>query len=625
MIVITGLLALILLLGCRDVEFEMDPTPIQGTYRISANIESDDTRVIIDGTEVRWRKGDIMTIAEVDDVEGFARFMRFKIDDSSISTDGKTADFYGEELIVGKKYLAVTGSGPYLIDADNFDEWMRPYNKCLYLSQDCSKQSESDDTQHFAGYGWTMKSDIFEATSASFQQLKFQNQQSILRLNLTLDDSSQSECKLSQVGIYSNPLLMSNSVLFDTDGNMVFMPFAHSSTIWIDIDNEPIIDRFKNYIANIPIYCDEKALEVLDDFVITIITTDGRESIVTYPARALTSGKIYNANVSLPEPKDMIENDRQALIAFYKATDGDNWNDNTNWCTDKPLSEWKGVSTYMEGIYSGRVSGVYGAHNNLSGSIPPEFWKLSRLNSIELGYNNLTSSLPPEIGDLRYLYKLGMRRNKLTGTIPPEIEKLKRLGDVDISYNYIEGPIPEALMKNKNWTSYMIDFVINQIGYTIIPHGDYGKLRQLNATTLDFEKINTHDVFRKNKYTIIYSYDIDCIFSQIYNPVITDLYARYADKGLGVITFHAILDYDIESKMSRIKEFVAENGFENFVNFFTTGMTEGKYGGTKWEDSYFFNSLGTPSVEVVDSEGRLVYGLANDRNKLPTFIELMLD
>ena len=121
MIVITGLLALILLLGCRDVEFEMDPTPIQGTYRISANIESDDTRVIIDGTEVRWKKTDIMTIAEVDDVEGFARFMRFKIDESSISTDGKTADFDGEEVIVGKKYLAVTGSGHYLHNWDKFD------------------------------------------------------------------------------------------------------------------------------------------------------------------------------------------------------------------------------------------------------------------------------------------------------------------------------------------------------------------------------------------------------------------------------------------------------------------------------------------------------------------------
>ena len=29
--------------------------------------------------------------------------------------------------------------------------------------------------------------------------------------------------------------------------------------------------------------------------------------------------------------------ERAALVALYKATDGDNWKDNTNWCTDKRM------------------------------------------------------------------------------------------------------------------------------------------------------------------------------------------------------------------------------------------------------------------------------------------------
>ncbi|MCY4114038.1 MAG: hypothetical protein OXG33_08890 [Chloroflexi bacterium] len=37
--------------------------------------------------------------------------------------------------------------------------------------------------------------------------------------------------------------------------------------------------------------------------------------------------------------------DREALIAFYHATDGPNWTDNTNWLSDAPLFTWYGVTT----------------------------------------------------------------------------------------------------------------------------------------------------------------------------------------------------------------------------------------------------------------------------------------
>ena len=35
---------------------------------------------------------------------------------------------------------------------------------------------------------------------------------------------------------------------------------------------------------------------------------------------------------------------REYLVKFYEDTDGDNWFNNKNWCTDKPLDEWFGVS-----------------------------------------------------------------------------------------------------------------------------------------------------------------------------------------------------------------------------------------------------------------------------------------
>ena len=36
--------------------------------------------------------------------------------------------------------------------------------------------------------------------------------------------------------------------------------------------------------------------------------------------------------------------DRQALVAFYNATDGANWRNNENWLSDEPLDAWYGVT-----------------------------------------------------------------------------------------------------------------------------------------------------------------------------------------------------------------------------------------------------------------------------------------
>ena len=55
--------------------------------------------------------------------------------------------------------------------------------------------------------------------------------------------------------------------------------------------------------------------------------------------------------------------ERETLIEFYKATDGDNWKDNTNWCSDKPLSEWYGIGCDYS---SGRVTSIVLNENKLN-------------------------------------------------------------------------------------------------------------------------------------------------------------------------------------------------------------------------------------------------------------------
>ena len=123
--------------------------------------------------------------------------------------------------------------------------------------------------------------------------------------------------------------------------------------------------------------------------------------------------------------------DLEALIALYIATDGDYWQDSTNWLTDAPLSEWNGVSTNNEG----RVVSLDLEHNSLSGAIPPEIGGLINLSHLYLGFNQLTGTLPPEVDNLTLLEILTLNDNRLWGPLPDDMTALSVLHRFEFDYN----------------------------------------------------------------------------------------------------------------------------------------------------------------------------------------------
>ena len=121
-------------------------------------------------------------------------------------------------------------------------------------------------------------------------------------------------------------------------------------------------------------------------------------------------------------PVDSLE-DRAALARLYNATEGGNWENSSNWLTDRPMREWYGVTNDAQG----RVIGLYLNLNQLSGSIPPELGSLSNLTVLELRVNQLSGPIPPELGGLSNLELLYLDQNELSGTIPPELGGLYNL------------------------------------------------------------------------------------------------------------------------------------------------------------------------------------------------------
>lgn len=81
--------------------------------------------------------------------------------------------------------------------------------------------------------------------------------------------------------------------------------------------------------------------------------------------------------------------------------------------------------------------------NNLSGELPPSLKNCRLLQLIDIGGNQLAGTITPWLGELYANMKyLSLRRNRFYGGIPLEICKLAMIQMLDLSENNISGKIP---------------------------------------------------------------------------------------------------------------------------------------------------------------------------------------
>ena len=180
-------------------------------------------------------------------------------------------------------------------------------------------------------------------------------------------------------------------------------------------------------------------------------------------------------------PTDRADADRETLVALYNATDGTNWTNDTNWLSDRPISEWYGVTTDDDG----RVTRLNLTSNQLKGQIPSSLDELESLKWLSLGNNQLTGRVPPELAALTKLESLYLYRNQLTGTIPPELGTLSNLTTLSLHRNQLTGTIPPELGTLSNLTTLSLHR--NQLTGTI--SSELGRLSDLENLSLSHNRL----------------------------------------------------------------------------------------------------------------------------------------
>ena len=123
-------------------------------------------------------------------------------------------------------------------------------------------------------------------------------------------------------------------------------------------------------------------------------------AVMAVAAMALASA----GGTGLAQAQTNTPTDRAALVVLHNATDGPNWNINTNWLSDRPIGEWHGVTTNS----NGRVIKLDLFSNQLTGEIPPELGGLTSLQVLHLWGNELTGTIPVELGNLTSLTILNL-------------------------------------------------------------------------------------------------------------------------------------------------------------------------------------------------------------------------
>ena len=202
--------------------------------------------------------------------------------------------------------------------------------------------------------------------------------------------------------------------------------------------------------------------------------------------------------------------ERDALIALYNSTDGNNWTNKSGW-KEPPLhtdgfampgteEDWHGID--LSG--GNTVWWVDLANNNLNGTLPPEIGDFTNIAQLNLtNHRDLIGSIPPEIGNLTSLITLELFSNSLTGSIPNSIGNLINLERLVLPHNELSGSIPAEIGLMENLED--LDLRNNQL--TGVLPNELGNLDSLKSLQLNQNELESSDILVTALFRAAFEYN----------------------------------------------------------------------------------------------------------------------
>jgi len=268
-------------------------------------------------------------------------------------------------------------------------------------------------------------------------------------------------------------------------------------------------------------------------------------------------------------PEQSLARAREGLMEFYRATDGDHWSNNTNWGSNKPISEWFGVKTHdrpyvhtldlgynnlkgelpSRGTFAkmGPTSQYNLFENQLSGTIPEDWVHNLSLWGIVVDVNQLSGPLSAEFFEHPAFGRFEASGNNLTGSMPAGMARLMDNANVlNISGNDFSGDVPQEIVDHPRF-NLCWDVIIPQRGHLNLPTiPGY----RFPVVDLSGNKLQTTDIYANNLYTLIFNYSSA---QDEFTSKLKLAYEQYKSKGFEVL---GMAPGDIET----VNEYLHENG-----------------------------------------------------------------
>lgn len=156
---------------------------------------------------------------------------------------------------------------------------------------------------------------------------------------------------------------------------------------------------------------------------------------------------------------------RYAMATFYYATQGSSWFKADLWLSHTTHEcQWYSIHGLSNNPFSmdlttnnstcvedpqdiqseGFIAHLRLQYNNLDGSLPLEFFWLTRLQSINFDGCNLGGEFPKQFSALEKLRALGLLSNRFEGTLPPSMFHMD-LVELSLSSNRLTGTLPTQI------------------------------------------------------------------------------------------------------------------------------------------------------------------------------------